>query len=507
MSVSCFPCCSALDANLRHTHGEMFSQIHCVGHSFGGQTIRVLQQLLSEGAFEEHCTCAGWIRSITCISSPLNGSLAVYALGAREVPLGRLLPAHAAPPPTNAPKHTPSTSSPPLSSCWRRAVAAVCSTAAHVAGWHQPVRCCSAGYLIGMVAHLWELVDLPHLHEGIFHFDVARFGVGRRRRGCAAAALHCGTAGCPVGAGSALFQHANCAPADMTLQGAYLWNRRILHQQDTYYFSFVGDSFGLTEARGAAHDVTGDGGEEGEEGLQAEVAESTKSPCPRRSLTRKVVSTLDPPTDTPTATASAAGAEVRPVFLSEEGSHADGARTVLRALQWHVGWHTPWMDRSCFPFVVHPGTGAWGPSAWMDGGGDGLLALPEQAVPLHTPAIGASGTTCLLDARKHVQSCSEARPIALSPPPFVLVDTPPVSSDFANWMKSHSACAEPSPSTPAANSPRSRLRFQPRAGVWHVLRHGSDHVGVVPAPVGSLPQAGFFARLWRLLDEVDVQCG
>ena len=58
--------------------------VHMVGHSFGGQTIRVLQQLLHEGAFEGHDTSAGWVRSVTCISSTLNGSLAVYALGARE---------------------------------------------------------------------------------------------------------------------------------------------------------------------------------------------------------------------------------------------------------------------------------------------------------------------------------------------------------------------------------------------------------------------------------------
>ncbi len=491
--------------------------------------MRVLQQLLAEGAFEGVNTSPDWIRSITCISSPLNGSLAVYTLGAREAPLGRILPSHAAPPTAKLQVASPEAASPEPTSCLARAFATLASAAAHVTGWHQPVRCCSAGYTIGMFAHVWELIDLPHLHEGVFHFDVARFGVGRRRRGMAAAALHCATAGCPVGAGSRLFQHANCAPADMTLQGAYLWNRRIQHHDRTYYFSFVGDSFGQEEAKGAAHDVTGvKGGQNPAAGAKGacDCETGCSAPCDgstprRRSVTSKSTTPAPrepspPRTDVgdpshcaassagkhgPTRTASAGTGR-----SEEHADHASGARTVLRLLQWHVGWHTPWMDKSCFPFVVHPGTGEWGPSAWRDGGGDGLLSLPEQAVPLHTPARADGGVHLLMEGSSHVQSGGHTDPVTPTPPPFLLVDTPPVRSEFSQWLAKHSV-EEATASKHGNSSPLTPgLRFTPRPGLWHVLRHGSDHVGVVPAPVGSLPQAGFFSRLWRLLDEVDEQC-
>jgi len=58
--------------------------IHMVGHSLGGNTIRVLQYLLSTKAFSGHDTSEDWIVSITALNSPLNGSLTAYALGERE---------------------------------------------------------------------------------------------------------------------------------------------------------------------------------------------------------------------------------------------------------------------------------------------------------------------------------------------------------------------------------------------------------------------------------------
>lgn len=76
--------------------------VHLVAHSYGGCTARVLQQYLADQRFPA-CfpsasssssssssnrtnpfirTSAAWVRSITTISSPLNGSLVVNALGA-----------------------------------------------------------------------------------------------------------------------------------------------------------------------------------------------------------------------------------------------------------------------------------------------------------------------------------------------------------------------------------------------------------------------------------------
>ena len=76
--------------------------IDVVGHSVGGVTVRVLQQLLADGAFPAHKTSSGWIRSLTTLSSPHNGDPLVYALGARQQslpPLPPLLPL----PPTRGP--------------------------------------------------------------------------------------------------------------------------------------------------------------------------------------------------------------------------------------------------------------------------------------------------------------------------------------------------------------------------------------------------------------------
>ena len=64
--------------------------VNLVGHSFGGVTIRLLLDLLVDGAPEEASACAdpsplftgghrGWVRSITLIAAPSNGTTAVYA--------------------------------------------------------------------------------------------------------------------------------------------------------------------------------------------------------------------------------------------------------------------------------------------------------------------------------------------------------------------------------------------------------------------------------------------
>ena len=64
--------------------------IHFVGHSLGGNTIRTLLLLIKEGHFSDDVAegaddeppSASWIASITCICSPLNGTMVVYGLGA-----------------------------------------------------------------------------------------------------------------------------------------------------------------------------------------------------------------------------------------------------------------------------------------------------------------------------------------------------------------------------------------------------------------------------------------
>mmetsp|Transcript_50517 Transcript_50517/g.101633 ORF Transcript_50517/g.101633 Transcript_50517/m.101633 type:complete len:681 (+) Transcript_50517:52-2094(+) len=68
--------------------------VHMVGHSLGGNTIRVMLQLMREGQFDQ-CTpqscspstrpsssaASPWVRSVTTLCSPLNGAPTVYGLG------------------------------------------------------------------------------------------------------------------------------------------------------------------------------------------------------------------------------------------------------------------------------------------------------------------------------------------------------------------------------------------------------------------------------------------
>jgi pimeloyl-ACP methyl ester carboxylesterase len=54
-----------------------------VGHSMGGVTARVLQQLLHERAFPGFETSARWVSALVTLSSPHNGDPVVHALGSR----------------------------------------------------------------------------------------------------------------------------------------------------------------------------------------------------------------------------------------------------------------------------------------------------------------------------------------------------------------------------------------------------------------------------------------
>ena len=56
--------------------------VHLIGYSFGGQTVRMLQHLLSTKMNSEHQEeslllgneLSGWVKSITTMSAPLNGA-------------------------------------------------------------------------------------------------------------------------------------------------------------------------------------------------------------------------------------------------------------------------------------------------------------------------------------------------------------------------------------------------------------------------------------------------
>jgi triacylglycerol lipase len=71
--------------NPLHPEWNAMSPIHLIGHSQGACTIRMLQYLLAEREFEGYDTSADWIKSITTISGVNNGSTLAYAtLGSQD---------------------------------------------------------------------------------------------------------------------------------------------------------------------------------------------------------------------------------------------------------------------------------------------------------------------------------------------------------------------------------------------------------------------------------------
>lgn len=103
--------------------------VHLVGHSLGGNTVRALQHLLAIKFFPGHDTCADWVKSVVTVSSPLNGALATYALGA-------CVPNHLSP----------------------------------------RTRVLSPGYALGAFIHAWEFLDLWWLRNTVFDFGMRHFG-------------------------------------------------------------------------------------------------------------------------------------------------------------------------------------------------------------------------------------------------------------------------------------------------------------------------------------------
>lgn len=89
-------------------HDGTVNKIHLVGHSMGGQTIRLLTQLLEHGAPHEQQYAAltgarlsplfaggeetkGWVESVTTISAPHDGNTLIYKFEEMAPHLGRLV--------------------------------------------------------------------------------------------------------------------------------------------------------------------------------------------------------------------------------------------------------------------------------------------------------------------------------------------------------------------------------------------------------------------------------
>lgn len=144
--------------------------VDLVGHSIGGVTARMLQQLLADQAFPGHETSAAWIRSIVCLSSPLNGDPVVYGLGLRaEVETLRSPPSifDAAASSSSAVSSTRcQPCAPPQPYAPSRSSSRPYSNRRSYSGGRQtllPVRLFSAGWLLTTAAHLLLWLDVRTL--------------------------------------------------------------------------------------------------------------------------------------------------------------------------------------------------------------------------------------------------------------------------------------------------------------------------------------------------------
>ncbi|CAN6165905.1 unnamed protein product [Urochloa humidicola] len=178
-----------------YTHGhypcwDEAHPAHFVGHSAGAQVIRLLQQMLHEGAFEGHETTTSerWVLSVTSLSGALNGSTRAYIDGMRVDNGGRTMRA----------------------ACLLQ----VCR--------------------VGSVLYHW--LDIPWLNRyydfGFSHFDMSRRRIGIR--GLADLLLRGGDNGkCgPFATGDWILP-------DLTIHDAARINTRVRTFPDTFYFSYA----------------------------------------------------------------------------------------------------------------------------------------------------------------------------------------------------------------------------------------------------------------------------
>ncbi|CAL5079853.1 unnamed protein product [Urochloa decumbens] len=181
---------------------------HFVGHSAGAQVIRLLHQMLHDGAFqghetddEGHVTSERWVLSVTSLSGALNGSTRAYADGMRpEVAGGRTMRA----------------------ACLLQ----VCR--------------------VGSVLYHW--LDVPFLNR-YYDFGFGHFGMSRRVAGGVR-----GLAGLLRGANGAWgpFATGDWILPDLTIHGASRVNARVRTFPGTFYFSYATRCAARTPGGGAA---------------------------------------------------------------------------------------------------------------------------------------------------------------------------------------------------------------------------------------------------------------
>ena len=156
--------------------------IHFVGHSAGGQVVRVLQQMLADKSFKGHDTSPNWVLSITSLSGAFNGTTRAYLDGIQPEDGKSLKP--------------------------------VCL-----------LQLCRVGVI------LYDWFDIPWL-KNYYNFGFDHYNMSWRKMGI------WGLVNCLMGK-SGPFASGDWILPDLTIQGSTRLNSHIQTYPDTYYFSYA----------------------------------------------------------------------------------------------------------------------------------------------------------------------------------------------------------------------------------------------------------------------------
>uniref|UniRef100_A0A7S0PEA1 Lipase-like C-terminal domain-containing protein n=1 Tax=Cafeteria roenbergensis TaxID=33653 RepID=A0A7S0PEA1_CAFRO len=491
-------------------HPEWSAQrpVHLIGHSFGGQTARMLIQLLHERAFASHPnTSAEWVASCVAVSAPLCGALATSTLGADPAVLAQWDAEQrgAASRGLSAPPAASESRSPGQATAPEGAAAATAAKAAlQSAQWSDAsvpyVRWFSAGHLLGAAVHAAEWADLDALRGLGLDFQLTHLGLARSAAGVVGGFVDI-VRGLIPGGRSRLYQTTNCAPFDLSVHGAARLNRRTTAQPGVMFASVVGMGAGKGLSR--ERDVA----------TAAVAAETGGSAVSRQS------SNAPPPGPTPAAWGLewASGLLHAVVALpatclrcASGAARAGAAAGDAGAARGSGAARAPGASRlAALPGATSPRrsdtTDCWSASS---------PTPTDGSVPRHGAAAQGRATVGVCSTASAGQSGTSLPASALLAGKAWLLTLLRSATHATEWTDSHFATAVPgfsakrwlqgghdglaseftqtAPLVYDADGGACRhapvREGLPRAGeaaelgVWHVLRVESDHLGIVPSP-------------------------
>lgn len=483
--------------------------VHLIGHSFGGQTARMLIQLLHERAFASHPdTSAAWVSSCVAVSAPLCGALATSTLGADPAVLAQWDIEQRGAASRGADPHPVARAE---SAAKPNAPAVVSGKSAlRSANWSDAsvpyVRWFSAGHLLGAAVHAAEWADVPALRQLGMDFQLTHLGLTRGTAGLVNGLADV-VRGLIPGGKSRLYQTTNCAPFDLSVHGAARLNRRAVPQPGIMFASVVGMGACQRLAEDGAAAVGGgaDGVPTMPTGEPAEAAQGRVAAWGLDWVSGLLQAVVALPvmcmrcTSGSARAGAAVGAEAAARGGGGDGGSAvasggadsgavpppalAGATSPRRSDDADSGWWSP-VDGS----VSRPISGRVLGSRAGSGlcGSSSGKSTSGASLPVSAALAGKAWLLTLLRSATHATDWKDSH-FATAVPGFsakrwLQGGHDGLASEFTQtaplvYDADGSACRH---APVRAGLPRAEEAAE--LGVWHVLRVESDHLGIVPSP-------------------------